>query len=69
MPSLSYVEDLCPDLQVSELFCEPEWKASELFGDLSQCMKALSYLGEICVRDVTSLSRDLCQGCEMSELV
>lgn len=58
--SLSYVEDLCPDFRDSEFFCEPEWEASELFGDLSQCTKALSYFCEICVWYVTSLNRNLC---------
>lgn len=51
--SLRYVEDLYPDFLVYELFWEPEWKASELFGDPSPCMKALSYFGEICIQNVT----------------
>ena len=52
--SLSYVEDMCPDFQVSELFCKPEWKAFELFGDVSVYKGSELFGGNLClVRDLS----------------
>lgn len=56
MRSLSSIEGLCPHFQVCE--------ASELFGDLSQCIKAVSYFRELYVQYMTSPNRNLCPRCE-----